>query len=554
MMKVLKAVKVILNTLSKMFLVIAVIVVIVCLFFALTKKDKTLISPQGTIEKQRTEIYKIINDPQYKNNLQGKISVGLYRGVVCHTMGEACTDNPSDGDKNFPKSLLGFVTGLIAYPYLNPPASGVYYVYDGLNNAGFIPKTYAAQGIGLASIRPLMKIWVACRNLAYLIIVLVIVVVGFMIMFRVKINPQTVISLENALPKIVLTLIFITFSFAIAGFLIDLMYVLIALIISILGEAGNFDIPNLQKQYIQASPSMLFSPFFKNKVFGPGAILWTLPNALLNLVPLIGGTVRVLGSILGFYALFPFLYNTFGVSLSKFISALLPVDIVITPLGAGATVKLTEFLHMFTAGPIPILMLLIAIFAGSVALIPLIVGIIILLTMVFIFFRLFLMFLSGYIHILWTIAIAPIYLILNIFPGQSTFSGWFKGLIAELLMFPAAIAIFLFSTIVVNETSAGNFVQLPFLVGFDPKNFGMILGMSFLFITPDLIKALKQVLVPKPGPVSVGLGSFFGGVGGLGAGVGAISQFATMSYYIKPLGNIIRKMPGGEGFLGKKQE
>ena len=56
------------------------------------------------------------------------------------------------------------------------------------------------------------------------IIFLVLIFIGFMIMFRMQINPQTIISIENALPRIVITMILITFSFPLAGFLIDLLF------------------------------------------------------------------------------------------------------------------------------------------------------------------------------------------------------------------------------------------------------------------------------------------------------------------------------------------
>jgi len=64
---------------------------------------------------------------------------------------------------------------------------------------------------------------------------------AFMIMFRVRISPQTVITVQSALPKIIFTLILITFSYAIAGFLIDLMYVVIGIFSFIVTQGGIFD-------------------------------------------------------------------------------------------------------------------------------------------------------------------------------------------------------------------------------------------------------------------------------------------------------------------------
>ncbi len=76
------------------------------------------------------------------------------------------------------------------------------------------------------------------RNLAYLVFAVIFVVIGLMIMLRVKIDPKTVVSVQSALPKIFLSLILITFSYPIAGFMIDLMYVSIGVIISIFAGMG----------------------------------------------------------------------------------------------------------------------------------------------------------------------------------------------------------------------------------------------------------------------------------------------------------------------------
>ena len=54
-------------------------------------------------------------------------------------------------------------------------------------------------------------------------------------MFRVKINPQTVVSLQTMIPKLIITMLLVTFSFAIAGFVIDLVYVIIVAFIGMLG-------------------------------------------------------------------------------------------------------------------------------------------------------------------------------------------------------------------------------------------------------------------------------------------------------------------------------
>jgi len=116
---------------------------------------------------------------------------------------------------------LGMVTNLIAGLYVTQPASSVEYLADLGQNLDLVQPAYA-QGMSWYAFSPVLKLWKTFRNIAYLAFVVIFVIIGFMIMFRAKINPQTVISVQNALPKIVVTLLLITFSYAIAGFVVDI--------------------------------------------------------------------------------------------------------------------------------------------------------------------------------------------------------------------------------------------------------------------------------------------------------------------------------------------
>ena len=112
--------------------------------------------------------------------------------------------------------------------------SGIAYTKDLISK--FSPvSTVKAQGLGFTTgANSVKKLWQATRNISYALVVMAIIVMAFMIMFRVKINPQTVVSVQSALPNVILTVVLITFSYAIAGFMIDLMYVVIGLISSLL--------------------------------------------------------------------------------------------------------------------------------------------------------------------------------------------------------------------------------------------------------------------------------------------------------------------------------
>jgi len=110
------------------------------------------------------------------------------------------------------------------------PISGIAYVKEKLQKFSLVPVAHAQTiGFGFNALEPVKGMWTAVRNISFGLFVIVAIVFAFMIMFRVKLSPQTVISVQSALPKIIFALILVTFSYAIAGFLIDLMYVVIGL-------------------------------------------------------------------------------------------------------------------------------------------------------------------------------------------------------------------------------------------------------------------------------------------------------------------------------------
>jgi len=122
------------------------------------------------------------------------------------------------------KSLLSLI-------FADRPLSGISYFREKIKNFKLVPEAHAQTvGFGFSALDTVKDMWSSFRDIAFGLFVLAAVVFAFMIMFRVKIDPQTVITVQSAIPKIALSLILVTFSYAIAGFLIDFMYVVIGLI------------------------------------------------------------------------------------------------------------------------------------------------------------------------------------------------------------------------------------------------------------------------------------------------------------------------------------
>lgn len=548
-----------LSFLKKAFLVIAVYFVVISLFSFFINKDKVPLQSQtDPIKKNRTEIYKVINDKELNKTKEGKLTIALYKMSMCSMIGEACTNNPADADKNYNKSVFGFITKLIVLPYSNPPASGIAWVSDSLQQAGFIPKTYAAEGIGFAAIKPFANLWKIFRDLSYMLLVIVLIAIGFMIMFRAKVNPQTVISVENSLPKIVISLILITFSFAIAGFLIDLMYMSIVLLVSLLGNNGNnYNITQFQNHFIGGSSNQLFKDVSAgkewldtNEIFHAPGILSILSDSLLGILPpFVSYSVRtIIGSIFSIW-----IGNVANNASLNSVSGL--ADGV-----SAAGFSLAKALKFMIHTPLNIAVFSILFIIGFSAIFNVIMILLLGATLVYLVFRIFALLFSSYLKLLLLVIVGPLLLIFEAIPGRNVFSWWLKSIFGNLLAFPVTIAIFLIGYIIVNSSVDQGYanLRLPYLNGIDPSSFKMLIGLGLIILIPDLVKVIKEALGIKDMPINIGIGTFFGGAGAaLGGGVGLLGQFGSLSLGASALGfdigeklGLKKPPPGGANASG----
>ena len=172
---------------------------------AMTSKDQNL---------QKFSLGEDLVNPQ---GAQGLMTITAY-GLSTLMLGsyDAQGNKLVDGGVNTASTLANNL-------YNYQPASGVQYLAYMGKRLNLISPAYAATP-GQDFLAPMLDIWILNRNIAYVLFVVIFVTVGFMIMFRTRLNPQTVINIQLALPKIVVSLILVTFSYAISGFIIDLIF------------------------------------------------------------------------------------------------------------------------------------------------------------------------------------------------------------------------------------------------------------------------------------------------------------------------------------------
>lgn len=79
----------------------------------------------------------------------------------------------------------------------------------------------------------ILDIWKKTRNVAYGIMSVALLVVGMMIMTRKKISPQVMVTVQSALPRIIISLVLITFSFPIGAVITSLTIPLMSIVIHV---------------------------------------------------------------------------------------------------------------------------------------------------------------------------------------------------------------------------------------------------------------------------------------------------------------------------------
>jgi len=373
------------------------------------------------------------------------------------------------GDWYFTGGMVGTTGKFIASIFASPPASGLYYAYDVLHRIGVAP-TYAADGIGFTGLDPILRMWKAFRNVAYTIFALAMLVVGVMIMFRMKISPQAVLTLENALPRMIGVLVLITFSYAIAGFMIDLMYVIIGLAIAILKSSG-------------VGGPLLINQSFALRVATQGGFLTVLVPMLAGVGA--GGIVfAALGAIIG------------G---------------IVGALGGPATSLVVGTLGGLVLTLVWLIIIVVLLIKLFIALTKTYINVI--LTIIF-------------SPILIAVGIMP--------GSKAGFGSWLKTLTANLLVFPAIILIIILGTALTASPSIGRLWMPPTMGAPDFLSLGLsgvgaslfikaVLAFGFLFILPSVPDIIRKAM----GVEDSGIGAMIGqtlapaqAIGKAGAGMG----------------------------------
>lgn len=431
---------------------------------------------------------------------------------------------------------LGAISSGIIALGSTPPAHPVEYLADLGRNFGLKPayaQTSDVPGSGASVISPILDLWKLTRNISYFGFILIFMAIGFMIMFRQKLNPQTVISAQNALPGVVVAMILVTFSYFIAALIIDLGFVTTQLTGRYLASSKLADEATITKTLESKNLFDMFgsfiSPSYTSKNDNdPVNVASTTAQSLSFLTQgFTGKIVTTLTTAAGCYG---------G---DKLVGAFIePIE--------NPTTKVFEVSKKarlggclvggglgFAAGA-----------SGAVLYgLGIVLYVILLIALIIAMFKTFFELIKAYITIIFQTVIGPIVILLGAIPGNGdAFTGWAKTILANVLIFPAVFSAFFFAAYIkgtagdevfglVKDTtnSFKNISTVPLLGGLTGEFIRLILTYGILLVIPTIPGELKKAMKVQDGvwgPAAVG-----GAVAGYGVGKNLITR--PLSPWIK---------------------
>lgn len=394
----------------------------------------------------------------WKNTTAKTINIGVAICPQCYDTYENLAKNPNVS----PSTKAGFVgmanDGLKAMMY-NPPSIDIgshlarEWVpgYEDSNTSAYAGGYEELQNSGVESI------WIRTRNIAYLFFVVVMIVAGFMIMFRNKLGGQTMVTLGNVLPNIIVALILVTFSFAIVGLIIDFGAVLCNVVVDLLyGADSTMEVVNTN------NPFSLVWRMWSNAKTIRTEDFWADPVSAGSIMDIVVGI---------------------GVGWLNPVTAVASGALQLAGIKINLITIITSGIMLFGAVKVWIALL------------------------------------KSYISILIGVITGPIMLALSAIPGQSMLAGnWFKSILRNVLVFPVVLAMVNLPFALWGENVS--FLGLPVGlttpgaglgeatggVGLDMKFLVAILKIVMLFMAAQAPKFLEAMLPPNtPKPVAEGM-------------------------------------------------
>ncbi len=345
----------------------------------------------------------------------------------------------------------------------------------------------------LKDVIQLDKIWRQSLNIVYILYMVVFIIVGFMIMFRKKLQGNVTVTFSRALPNLIISLVLATFSFAIVGFMMDIGKTAINVsrnVFQNIYDDMNADANNSDKLKIIETKDVwsLANDAFKKTRED------TWIDNLTDKIPapfgdIVGGAIagsgNSLGAEIGRAGVLGIIYLYLDKTMPQVIEMTEPEKAADVEVGAEffGTINV-EILQPILAAVMWVarnIVLVAKTGAQYIILGQLIKSLILIVICFYAAFKVFITLLTTYIKIFGNVLIAPFQLLVGAIPGNTgQITNWFKSVVANCLVF---VAVF-----VVINASALIAVSIN-----DPRKFNFFSNSGMLW--PNILISLQSVIV-----------------------------------------------------------
>ncbi len=380
---------------------------------------------------------------------------------------------------NTSQGLLGFGGSLLSNLYVYKPIHTGEYLTDLGSQVGLVkPANAQVGGSGNAVLAPIFNLWKASRNFAYLAMILIFIVVGLMVMFRQKLNPQTVVTVQLALPGLVIGLVMITFSYFLASLITDLAYVGTGIVgyyfeqateakgvnLSKLLETNN--IISLGSEFVgkldptglqEAADSMIQSIDDESSNLG-WRTLWLSPRQTIK------ATLAVISYQISSSLLTTVTAVAGGAALAG--AGALAGGAITAATAAGAATApawiipaiTTAFLVQTFAGPVSGTVGATFAYNNPGSTLSLVISLLLIFVVLYAILRILIALLTAYLSLIIFTILAPFIFLFASLPGRSgSFTGWISSMVANALAFPAIMAALYLAAILMGSCVVPSF-------------------------------------------------------------------------------------------------
>jgi len=424
--------------------------------------------------------YWMINSVKYYATEQECIDDQDKRDEEIIIMDEAIDENNKDILTNWKRWFLSKLSEYLGFGKIDFNDTGVGFKHE--------------SGYGYLQKIKLDVLWSVTRNIAYLFFVVVMIVIGFMIMFRSKIGGQILVSVGNSIPRLVVCLLLVTFSFAISGIMLDIGKMSMNVVGNLMYDAQKTVEPNKLTtkvdiaSFSNLTDQLLYHVDSRNESGSKDDELESIIREKMLKEDRISSDWKgQTGSIMGEIAL---RWGAAFLMSSAKESEFNPGDII--SLIFPRLAKLMESFDLIWD------ILLVGL---QVANYPRLLKLILwLLIALYASVKLFITIVTSYARIFVNVVLGPIQMALGAIPGNfNSVIRWFKSLAANILVFPVIVAILGFSQFLATAVQPQNFVFFGNQGIFIPEGLitikGVLLVAGYLFAAnaPKFVQSFMKV-------------------------------------------------------------